>query len=385
MQLDKTTSIGIISINLHSLYMNYGAALHSFAFQNYLKIKGYDSVILDYESKHFNHYNLKYPFIMALRRRYGLKQIIAHLIMSPSFFIKYRKFERFYKLNCKMIDYNGRPYYYEDFLKKGDNFKFEFDTAICESDVIWSPLTSHGFDRVFFCDFNCFNDKKKIAYSPSISNTKLNAEEENEFKKLIKNFDFISTREKETADYVQTLTDKTVTHVLDPVLLLDSDFYESYLKKPKYKNYLLVYNCTKNDSKMIRFAKKVAKKNNLKLIELSNFVRNKIDHKVITSAGIEEFWGLIANCSMFITNGFHGMCFAILFKKNFVIFERDGYDIKVKSLLETLDIKNAFIKHEMLNKDSIYERFPEINWNKVYTKLDDMRIVSNNFILSSLL
>lgn len=35
---------------MHSRHMNYGAALHSYAFQEYLFKKGCDSTIIDYES-----------------------------------------------------------------------------------------------------------------------------------------------------------------------------------------------------------------------------------------------------------------------------------------------------------------------------------------------
>ena len=40
--------VGIISINKYSKHLNFGAALHSYAFQQYLDKQGIDNVIIDY-------------------------------------------------------------------------------------------------------------------------------------------------------------------------------------------------------------------------------------------------------------------------------------------------------------------------------------------------
>ena len=41
--------IGIISINAHTKVLNFASPLHSYAFQQFLKMHGYDSVIIDYK------------------------------------------------------------------------------------------------------------------------------------------------------------------------------------------------------------------------------------------------------------------------------------------------------------------------------------------------
>lgn len=44
--------VGILSINIRSLYLNYGASLHTFAFQKCLNLHSVSSVIVDYKLKH---------------------------------------------------------------------------------------------------------------------------------------------------------------------------------------------------------------------------------------------------------------------------------------------------------------------------------------------
>ena len=377
------SDVGIFSINLHSFYLNYGAALHSFAFQKYLESKGISSVIVDYKSKHFGDFRLDNPALSYFFSHKPLKTVVNGLLNTPSFKRKYRAFNQFYVQNCKMISNKGKPFFYADFNEYGHLFDFDFKIVVCESDVIWSPKTNKGFDRVFFCDYPCFMDKIKVAYSPSISNTLLNVEEEITFSKLLKNFDYISCREKQTAEYIRKVTGRECPHVLDPVLLFEGNFYEPYMEKQNFKNYLLVYNVMSNDQAMLNYAKKVAKEKKLKLIELSDFVRNKFNHKTLTGRSIGEFLSLIKNADYFITNGFHGMCFAVLFKRDFLIFERDGYDIKVKSLLEVLDIQNRFINKNFSFQNNIIN--DKVDWEKVYINLNEQRKISYEYIDNSII
>lgn len=376
------SDVGIISINIHSFFLNYGAALHSFAFQKYLDKLGVDSVIVDYKSKHFGNFRFDKFYLNFIHGKRLRPVISAFLFYTLPYRRKDKAFRKFYAENCRMEDNNGAPYTYDFFNEHSDSIHFDFPIAVCESDVIWSPKTSNGFDRVFFCDYKCFDEKIKVAYAPSISNTKLTTEQEEEFKRLLSNFDYLSCREKQTAEYVQKLVGRKCTHVLDPVLLLDEEDYLPYLEKQNAKKYLLVYNVMMNDKKMISFAKKLAKKKDLKLIEISDFVRNKIDHKTLTGRSIGEFLWLIKNADYFVTNSFHGACFAVLFKKEFLVFERDGFDLKVKSLLEILGLENKFVCQSEI--DSYKASDEQTDWESVYLKLNAQREISKKYIEESI-
>jgi hypothetical protein len=130
----------------------------------------------------------------------------------------------------------------------------------------------------------------------------------------------------------------------------------------------------KNDVKMLKKAKELAKLLGLDIIEISNFWRNGIYCKVLPSLGIEEFLGYFSSAQFIITNGFHGMCFSIVFKKDFYVFSRDGVDLKLKSLASTLGIEEI-----MLDMDK--ELTPiTINYEKVYERLNEERKKSMEFI-----
>ena len=74
-----------------------------------------------------------------------------------------------------------------------------------------------------------------------------------------------------------------------------------------------------NDKKMLKQAKELSQKLNLKLIEISVFSENRLffNHKIKNGIGIEEFLGYFKNASFIVTNAFHGLCFSLIFKKNF--------------------------------------------------------------------
>lgn len=377
------SDVGIISINIHSFFLNYGAALHSFAFQKYLDKLGVDSVIVDYKSKHFGNFRFDKFYLNFIHGKKLRPVISAFLFYTIPYKRKDKAFRKFYAENCRIIDNNGSSYTYDFFNEHSDSIYFDFPVVVCESDVIWSPKTSNGFDRVFFCDYKSFDGKIKVSYAPSISNTKLTSEQESEFERLVSNFDYLSCREKQTAEYVQKLTGRKCTHVLAPVLMLDEKDYLPYLEKQNAKKYLLVYNVMMNDKKMISFAKKLAKNKGLKLIEISDFVRNKIDHKTLTGRSIGEFLWLIKNADYFVTNSFHGVCFAALFRKEFLVFERDGVDLKVKSLLEILGLSNRFVCQSEI--DSYKGSNKQTDWKSVKFRLDEHRKMSKDFIEESIM
>jgi hypothetical protein len=381
----KKEKVGIISINFRQRYLNYGATLHSFSFQKYLDKLKVDNVIVDYLPQFLHkRYRMDFPilniFLWRLGLRASLRMLVCGFFLLIPIRIRYNKFYAFFTKNYRKIDNHGTPFDKEYFSKHAQISSFDFEKIVCESDIIWSPKFNEGFDRAFFCDYEFSKQMIKVAYAASISDTDLTKEEERSFRTLLNNFDYISTREFQTRDYVQTLTEKSVCHVLDPVLLLDADDFLPYCKKPKEKKYVLVYNCGKNDRIMLKRAKKFAQSRGLKLIEISFYPWNFIYNRVIASAGIEEFLGYFFNAAFVITNAFHGICFSVLFKKDFYAFERDGIDLKEKSLVSILGLEDRFIteRNNQLTNN-------HINYDDIYKRLDDERKKSAAFINAAII
>lgn len=363
--------VGIISINKYSKHLNYGAALHSYAFQQYLDKHGIDNTIIDYLPRFMKHYNMKYPFLTPPRKK-PIQKIIFWLVNFFPNIRKYNKFQRFFNNHYRKT----KCQYDEQILT---NAILDFDTIICESDVIWSPHSTEGFDNGYFCNMPSMQGKNKIAYAACIGYTNFTEKRQERFRELLKNFDALSVREIQGTEFTQGFTDQKVYNVLDPTLLLDAEDYEKVIKPPKEKDYILVYNCLKNNRQMLKDAKKIAKEKNLKVIELSVYWHNFYRNKVKLDVGIEEFLGYFQNASYVLTNAFHGVCFSLIFKKDFYTYARGTKDSRVTSILHLLELDYKFIDNE--------EKLPplkEIDYENVYRNLERERKSSAKFLFDAL-
>lgn len=363
--------VGIISINKYAKHLNYGAALHSYAFQKYLDKHGIDNVIIDYFPRFMKGYSLKYPVISKQPK----EQIRRSLFWLVSFFPnikKYKKFQRFFEKHYRMT----KCQYTEAILR---NAQFDFDTIICESDVIWSPHSTQGFDNGFFCNLPSFQGLNKISYAACIGYTNFSEKRQERFRELLKNFDAISVREIQGTEFTQQFTDQKVYNVLDPTLMLDAEDYEDIVIPPKETGYVLVYNCLKNNKKMLRDAKKTAKEKGLKVIEISVYYYNFYMNKVKTTIGIEEFLGYFKNADYVFTNAFHGVCFSLIYKKNFYTYARGTKDSRVTSILHLLELDSKFLQN-----DQELPALEDIDYEKVYRNLERERKSSSDFLFSAL-
>lgn len=375
--------VAIVSYNVNSDHMNYGAALHSFAFQSFLKSKGIDSIIVDYYPKILEGRNIKYKFLDNIRfwhlnsfLKYQLNWLLLGGYNNIS---KYNKFKKFFKRHTLTTNHE---YHYKELKSSKSIEGSPYEAFIAESDVIWKLYSHNDFDDVFFLNFPSAANSKKIAYAPSLSSRPFDKEEENHFKELVKGFSAISVRESQGAEYLSKILHKDIPWVLDPTLLLNAEDYAAIAKQPKEKDYILLYNCMVNDKVMVRQAEALGKKLNKRVIEISNWNVNKIlfSHKVRTDAGIEEFLGYFMNASIVICNAFHGFCFSVIFKKPMFLFQRDESDFRMKNITDALHLSDRLVPWNNKHIPNV----KSIDWKDVYSTLGQFRIKSSSFLMEAL-
>lgn len=161
--------------------------------------------------------------------------------------------------------------------------------------------------------------------------------------------------------------------------MLDSNDYDPITAVPKERNYLLVYNCMTNDKQMLLEAAKLAEQLNLEMIEISNYSINKIrfKHKVKTDLGIEEWLGYFKYADYVVCNAFHGCCFSVLFEKQFTLFQRDGSDYRMKSIVDGLGLTDRLIPYY---DKRIPQTMSLIDYKNVNMRLSALRNQSFDFI-----
>lgn len=348
---------------------NFGAVLQAFALQQKLKEYDYHVEIIDYSpnyiTKPYNFISLK--AIKANNFKINILNFSYFLLFAKSYFKRRKKFNEFIKTNLTLSN------------NVVSTIPKNYDAYIFGSDQIWNPNISNGFDRIFFGNFETNLDAKKIVYATSIGNYKIKNEDFDYLNNALKNFDYISVREKEIISYFQPLTDKKIETVLDPTLLFDSQFWSKTIVIPQVKEkYILVYQVRINDQ-FNKLAYEVARELKYKIIEIPAWFRFSYFNNDYISSSPDEFLGLIKNAEYVITSSFHGTVFSVIFNKPFFFINlNDGSEERSINLLESLGLSNRII-----SKNSIID-FDDINYDLVNEKISRLRKKSIEFLINSL-
>lgn len=325
----------IATITFHRAH-NYGAVLQAYALQNYLILSGYDTEILDYSLNEIQYqYNLIYTSYHPKKYR-RLLSCIKNIIKLPLKIGKLKRYNKFNNFINKKLILSKKIRSY----KKLNSFSNKYDVIIVGSDQVWNPEVTKGINPYFFLDFGS-SDKIRISYAASIGKSELTKEEKKDIRKKIKKFNSVSVRENDAAKILSESFDRSIAVVIDPTLLLTRKDYKKIEEKVEnLENYILVYT-TEMSQKIIDFAKKLSKYNNLKIVSL-NRVNEKEWEYFEASPG--EFLTLIKNAKYVITNSFHGTCFSIIYEKDFIVIPHTTRGVRITELLDKSNLSDRIIK-----------------------------------------
>ena len=257
-----------------------------------------------------------------------------------------------------------------------------FDSFICGSDQIWSPLT---FDEKYFLDFA--DNNKLISYAPSFGFNKIESQIiSRKMKELLLRFKYLSVRESTGKKIINNLTGLNAKIVLDPTLLLDKNEWEYFENKDilnEIKNkYILCYFLGKSN-KYCKAIKKFANQNNLKIINIPVYRMKKLNKYNINNIGPSEFISLLKNAEYVFTDSFHGTIFSINFNKKFYTFkrfkdnDRKSENSRIINILEEFNLSNRLVLNNRIIDN-------EIDYNSVNKILIDKRKDSINFLSNAI-
>lgn len=346
---------GILSINIYTGRLNYGAVLHSWFFQKLmLRREDIESCeIVDYTPWEQGDYNPWTHFLPGNPLKQPVK-FAQYLALTPGYVRRWHKFQAFFRKHLTI----SRERYTGETLRSA---RLPYDALFFESDVIWSPSYFGGhFNPVYFGALPSMAGIRKIAYSASMSNARLTPELCAELDALLKYPDAISMRERYASEIVRQHTDKPVADVVDPVLLAEpSDFDEITAPRLVKEKYLLIYYPVRRSSYLNACAEQYARARGLRVVEVSLYPNSKLKHRTFTAAGIEEFVSLVRNSEAVFCNSLHGVCLAIMFHKDCYAFKRDGGERKYEDLCGRFGLENRYIQAGRFAEDA------PIDWDRV--------------------
>ncbi len=351
--------------------LNYGAVFQTYALNKVLNDKGYDTEVIDYYSNDVYGFDYKGIFEFSDNERFYLKplKIFKRLILLPKTNKRRLRFKSFVNKNIKI----SKKINDKDELKL---LSKQYDYLITGSDQVWNAKITNDDSSVYNLSF--FDNANKISYSASLGEDNPGKKVIEKLKKDIKDYSFISVREKSLR---KNLNDKKIEVVLDPTLLLDKinwlDISHEKLIKEKY---IFVYMLEVNQD----------------IIDTVNLLSNKLDMGVVlvgsdykferellndTKVSPENFLSFMNESAYVITNSFHGVCLSIVLNKKFATILHKTRGSRQRDLLNKLSLDSRIIDDSKKSYEIIKK---EIDYNEVGNILQKEREKSLNFLFKAL-
>ena len=258
---------------------------------------------------------------------------------------------------------------YGFYLNKEDLLQLNkvFDKFIFGSDIIWKDNREY----VYFADW-IYGKKSIIGYAGSFGENKT-IKKDNHKKKCFQRFDSISVREKSGVKLLSEFANVKSDFVLDPSLLLNKEDYQEIMNSEPFEipdfDYIGYYD-------FWNFNPYLAKINLAKIDIFRDEFRQ--------TRPFAHWLNYIKYSKYIITSSFHGVCFSILFNKNFIYIKKPNEDNeRVKSLLDKLEINsNRIVNNENEITDDLINE--PIDWENVNLIIKEFREYSIHWLKEAL-
>ena len=369
----------MIGLDTGHLVYNYGTKFQAYAMQCLLEQNGEKCEIIQWYNKNYGALNGLADQVKKIKKVYscyGLK-------------LNYwgKALERYKAFNSFNSKFNIKKYY-GTFSDMQENVK-KYRTVFCGSDQAWLPDNVN--QKRYTLDF-CGKEIFKAAYAPSFGIDSIEEKHHKRYIEFLSNIDLISVREISGQKIIKDLINRDVPVVLDPTLLLtkktwDDLMQESDFKLPTNEKYIFCYLLGENEKhrQAVMQAKKELGYKIINLQHFSNYCNadeNFADYNLFDVTP-QDFIYLLSKAEIVCTDSFHCTAFSIHYRKTFSVFHRfkssDSFstNTRLSSLLAQLNLEDRIIHDDKVNLD-------KIDYNTVYEKLENLRIISIEFMQKAL-
>ncbi len=233
---------------------------------------------------------------------------------------------------------------------------------ITGSDQVFSPKWMAPHFEKYFLEFADIN-AKKIAFSASFgcdeNQFSYDIKTKNKMDKALKTFDYLSVREYSGVDILKNEFNCNADWIIDPVFIVNKEKFEEISQNASidYSDKIVSYVLDKNED----------------YDKTYSFLTKKFNTEVITTydtnISVENWLASIKNCRYFITDSFHGACFALIFNKPFIcIINRNRGLARFTSLFKLFNISDIGFENitQIMDKENI---FNNINYDFINNKI----------------
>lgn len=276
-----------------------------------------------------------------------------------------------------------------------DHFNYHCESFILGSDQLWNYYSVKENGNYFFLDF-VHPGKRKIAYATSFghSTSFFPKERQLEISEYLQQFTAISVREKDGVDICRDTFGVHAVQTLDPVFICSPSAYEKAIndaeaseKEPYILGYILNPTEEKRNA-LLRASRKLQLPLKVILDGQENYDKNykamNLNDAVLGTVGVEDWLYYFKNAQFILTDSYHGLCFSLIFHKNFICF---GNRLRGMSRFNTLIEITKLDDHMLLNPqdDSIDDLlYRVIDYNAVEQRLDVEKRRSREWLKNAL-
>ena len=333
-------------VGIITLYdeINIGNKLQNFAVQYFFEGMGY-------ECETIRHWEMAHKEISVK----SLKLSIIRLLGYPKKSAQKLRLEKKRKKRFKSFT--------DSYLKIGPEVRINnlpkdlctrYDYFVTGSDQVWHNWTNSKAELDYF--FLQFAKRfQRLTIAPSFGKASVEQDLVDDYSRGLSGIPVITCREKQGAEIVNKLTNQEAKVILDPTMLIDEKIWVSIEKKPEVKipgKYILVYALGNRDSEIQNYIDNLAVENDLSVIDIYN---PNMPELFMTTP--DEFLYYIHHAELVITDSFHACVFSILFKTDFVVFDRKTKSMgnmtsRLDTLLEAFNLSNRKLIN--CNKDMLF-------------------------------
>lgn len=317
----------MIGVCIKYFHENYGGMLQAYATVSMLEKRGIQYELIQYEKKRtlvgivksmprlLNGVLLNDKYESFLKKQ-GLKK---HPEFAKNDAIRMKAFKKFKDEHFTKLSpiFKG----YEDLCSGAARYS----AVVTGSDQLWSPagLPTNYYNLQFAPD-----GIRKISYASSFGVKEIPWYQKKRTTAFLKRIEFISMRENRGSEIVKELTGRDVPVILDPVFMFDKEGWKKLIpeKRELDEPYIFAYflgNTAEYRIAVNRAAKELGCKV-VALRHLDQYVSEDEDFGDVAlyDVGPDRFLNLLRGAAYICTDSFHGSCFSIIHKKNFVTFNR---------------------------------------------------------------
>lgn len=388
--ISEKIKVGIITF-FHANY-NFGGLLQAYALprvlENYFGVEAEQIDYIPVEQKTTIKLNNNQKHILRWFYQviYHLGIVFFNILTRKKLYQRKQAFDDF----MNEVPHSEIAYEFDSINKCVDQYQL----FICGGDQIWNDYKENKNIKVYTLQFvpSC---EKKIAYAPSMAVLDTSSDYKQIMRKGLNALDAISVREKKSISILESLTNKKLDIVVDPVLLMKDNEWKDVAKITKEKDrYLLCY-LLGDSIEHRRAVKEFAKKMNLQILTFPHILLNVVRKCDLFfgdihdySSGPREFLGLINNAEFVITDSFHACVFSMIFKTPFVVFERNkpgekgNMNSRIYDFLEEYHLENQLVTEKKL---ADMKEIPKLDFTYAHEHWKKRREESLEFLKNALM